>query len=69
MKILIALLMAASLMACGKKKNPSTPTPMTGDQSATPASTGGSSYGGANQTPTPPTPATPPEGTTPAGGQ
>ena len=57
MKILIALLMAASLMACGgKAKKQTSPDNKTGTTETNPQTegTGGTTYGGAQTTTTPP---------------
>jgi hypothetical protein len=54
MKLVIALVMAASLMACGKSKKPdTTPTNTTGttETKTTDGATGGQTYGGGTMTP------------------
>jgi hypothetical protein len=69
MKIMVALLMTASLMACGgKAKKNATPANATGTTDTTDTTTtdgtsgtGGSTYGGTQTTP-------PPAGTEPAAG-
>jgi len=65
MKIIIALLTTASLMACGGKKPAPSTTPASTDTTptTTPAAdgTGGTTYGGAQTTPSP-------AGTEPAAG-
>jgi hypothetical protein len=54
MKILFAMLLAASLMACGSKaKKNTTPDNKTGTTETTPDGTGGTTYGGAQTTPAP----------------
>ena len=54
MKIIVAVLLAGSLMACGgKAKKASTPDNKTGTTDNT-NQTGGTTYGGQTTTPTPP---------------
>ncbi len=55
MQLVIAFVMAAALMACGKSKKPdTTPTNTTGTTETTDGATGGQTYGGAGtQTPPP----------------
>jgi hypothetical protein len=54
MKIMCALLLAASLMACGgKAKKNTTPDNKTGTTETTPDGTGGTTYGGAQTAPAP----------------
>lgn len=66
MKIIISVLLAASLMACGgKAKKSTTPDNKTGTAEMKPDGTGGTTYGGAQTTP----PATPASGTDPCAGQ
>ncbi|HEX5059292.1 MAG TPA: hypothetical protein VFV99_08035 [Kofleriaceae bacterium] len=66
MKIIISVLLAASLMACGgKAKKTTTPDNKTGTTEMKPDGTGGTTYGGAQTTP----PATPASGTDPCAGQ
>ena len=58
MKLVIAFVMAAALMACGKSKKPdTTPTNTTGttEKSTTDGATGGQTYGNAGGTQTPAT--------------
>ena len=65
MKIIVTVLMAASLMACGSKaKKQTTPENKSGTTEAAPDpnATGGQTYGGAT------TPATPAAGTDPCAG-
>lgn len=67
MKIVISILMAASLMACGgKAKKATTPDNKTGttDATKTDGSTGGATYGGAK-----PMPASTTGGADPCAGQ
>jgi hypothetical protein len=60
MKIIVAVLMAASLMACGgKAKKATTPDNKTGTTETKTDGTGGTTYGGAQTTPPPATGADP----------
>ena len=64
MKIIVSVLMAASLMACGPKANKSTtPDNKTGTAETKTDGTGGTTYGGAQPA------ATPAAGTDPCAGQ
>ena len=67
MKIIISIVLAASLMACGGKpmKTTTTPDNKTGTTEMKSDGTGGTTYGGAQTTP----PATPASGTDPCAGQ
>ena len=67
MKLAIAFVMAAALMACGKSKKPdTTPTNTTGatEKTTTGGATGGQTYGNSGGTMTPPA-----GGTDPCAGQ